>query len=78
MMKACMFFIKQQKGSALIAIMIVVCIIALLYFYLGRGNGESGGPVQTVKTYNQATDDIDAVRNNLDKQNNLIKQEASD
>jgi hypothetical protein len=68
---------NQQKGSALIGIMIVICIIGFLYYYVGSNSNDEVNidPVNTIKTYNKATDDLDDIRKQLDANNIEIENE---
>lgn len=72
-----MFFLKQQNGSALIVIMLLVCIIAVLYFYVSDNGKDVSSPLKTIDIYKNATDDLDAVRGTLEKQNTLIMDEVT-
>ena len=76
--------LKNQKGSGLVGILVVIVIIAaLMYgssFFWPKNENTDGvnvkSPIDAIKALDQAKDDIADIQKNLDKQAEVLKDET--
>ncbi len=71
-------YLIDRQGFALIAVLIVISIMALIFFgksYFFRGEKQSGGVVHQVEVLNNAKEDIGSIQKQLNSRTNKQLEE---